>query len=118
MSYETYKLIHLISLILIAACFGINFISSDDSKNVKKWPKILSMVAATFLFVAGMGLIARTLPGQSWPLWLKLKLIIWGILVTLGPIVLKRFKQHRKPVFFVMIGLLIMAVSLVIFKPL
>ncbi len=114
MSYEFYKVIHLVSLILVASCLGISFFAQSQSK----WPRIVGMTASFLLLVGGMGLLAKfqshTLP---WPLWVKIKLALWFVIAVAGPIMAKRLKTSRTQAFFGIISILAIGVYLAVIKP-
>ncbi|MBT3586317.1 MAG: hypothetical protein HN509_15525 [Halobacteriovoraceae bacterium] len=114
MSYETYKLIHLFSLIAIVVCLTTNGLSPAP----KKWAKITGMVASLLLMVAGMGLLARTghSHGAGWPIWVKIKIGIWLVLAVGGPIAYKRLPSKRPLILGMALALLAAAISLVVFR--
>jgi uncharacterized membrane protein SirB2 len=114
-SYEVYKFIHFFCLILIVLCLAANTLLPKPVK----WARMTGMIASLFLFVAGMGLLARTgqSHGEPWPIWVKLKVSIWFVLAVGGPVLIKRMPQHRTKILVGGIFLLVSAVSLVIFRP-
>jgi len=114
-SYEFYKIFHLFSLIAVIMCLTANTLLPVP----KKWSKIAGMIANLLLFVAGMGLLARMgfTHGESWPVWVKLKILIWFVLAVGGPILMKRLPTKRPYVLAGGGGLLMVAVFLVIFRP-
>lgn len=115
MSYDVYKSLHLISLIIVTSCLGISFFSTVP----KKWVKILGSIASLLIFVGGMGLIARigVSHGQPWPLWIKAKVGIWLVIATLSPILAKRVKNYRPQAFFALLVLFVAAILVAIIKP-
>lgn len=114
-SYEFYKILHIFSLIGIIMSLTANSLLPVP----KKWSKIIGMISSLLLFVAGMGLLARTgvSHGEPWPVWVKVKVLIWFVLALGGPFLMKRFPTKRSYVLAGGIGLLMVAVFLVIFKP-
>jgi len=114
-NYEFYKLLHIFSLIFIVLCLTANTLLAKPSK----WARITGMVASLFLFIAGMGLLARTghAHNEAWPIWVQLKVFIWLVLAILGPILIKRLPQLRTKILIVALFLLMMAIALAIFKP-
>ena len=113
MSFEVYRLLHFVCLIVLTSCLGVSFFS----KTPQKWAKILGMTASFILMVAGMGLIARTMAGQPWPMWVKMKLALWTVIAISAPIMAKRLTNNRGIAFSVVMLLLVVAVSLAVFKP-
>ena len=88
MSYETYKLLHFISIAFLFLSIGALLVFSGDKQH-KKQIMILHGLAGLVLFVSGFGLIAR-LKMSSFPLWVYLKLGIWIILSILIPVLVSR----------------------------
>jgi uncharacterized membrane protein SirB2 len=111
MSYEIYKVIHLVSLITLVACLAVNFFSETP----RKLTRIGSMVASLLLMVAGMGLLARTRIG--WPSWVIAKMVIWLILAVSAPMMAKRLKDNKGQGFVAVLVMLVVAISLAVFKP-
>ena len=73
MSYEFYKVVHLMCLILVVSCLGIGFFSGTP----RKWARMLGMGSSLFLFIAGFGLLAKG-NFSPWPLWVKIKIVIFA----------------------------------------
>lgn len=105
-SYENYKIIHLVSLMVLFTGLSITFYGGNH-----KHIKILTGLGTLFVLVAGMGLMARLEigHGQPWPLWVKLKMAIWFIVGVGGAIVGRRFPKFGKPAYF--LSLLLFAVA-------
>lgn len=107
MSYQIYKMIHVVSIVLFFSGYAV---AAVKKQNIKL-EKILTGVALVLIFVSGMGLIARLgIPhGAPWPMWIKLKLGIWVIIGTSGHIILKRWPKAASQFFWIAIGLLVSA---------
>ena len=105
-SYENYKIIHLVSLMVLFTGLSITFYGGSH-----KHIKVLTGLGTLFVLVAGMGLMARLEigHGQPWPLWVKLKMAIWFIVGVGGAIVGRRFPKFGKPACF--LSLLLFAVA-------
>ncbi len=113
-SYETYKLIHVASIFLTLWAGGISLVGKVNAK----WLKILGGVASLFIFVSGMGLMARlgVSHGEGWPLWIKAKVGFWLALAILGPIFDKRLQNNRPIASLFLLAIAILAASFAIFK--
>ncbi len=115
-SYEVYKLIHIICLVILAICSGEYFSKGSPSKMTK----ILCGVASLLIFVAGMGMMARLGigHGEGWPTWIILKIVFWLLVAALIPILGKRLPEGQRSfglglIFF----FLTCAIYTAIFKP-
>ena len=113
MNYEFYRLIHFITLIIVTASLGVSYFGNPP----KKWAKYLGMSASLLLMIAGMGLLAKTMPGQPWPLWAKMKIGIWAIIALAGPIMAKRLTVYRGVAFSSLLILFTIAITLAVYKP-
>jgi len=113
--YEVYKVIHLFSLILFFSSAAVQLIS----KNQEKVFKILGGVSTLLVLVSGMGLLARVgiSHGQSWPLWAMLKVFFWLALAVMVPVSAKRFPNRGRTVYAISMGLFLVAVIVVNYKP-
>jgi hypothetical protein len=112
-SYETYKVIHLTSLMVMFTGLSISFYGGQF-----KHIKILTGIGTLFALVGGMGLLARLgFPhGEPWPFWVNLKLAIWFIVGVGGAVVARRFPQFGKPAYFVGLILFLIAAMSAITK--
>ena len=113
-SYEFYKIVHLAAVLTFVSMTSVYFFQEKAPKLVR----VLSGIATLFILVAGMGLLARigVSHGEPWPNWVKIKVLIWlssGILV---PVLGKRLGRFRILMFFVFLGLFILAGSLAVTK--
>lgn len=108
-SYEVYKIIHLVSIILFTGSIGAQFFTQMSTKSVK----IISGISSLFILVAGMGLLARIGVSHTvgWPVWAYVKLGIWVLVAALGPILAKRLQGESRAVgYYTIIILMIIAV--------
>lgn len=112
MTYELYKIVHLGSIFLFIITTAY-LLYSDSKKNKHK---IFLGFCSLMIIFGGMGLMARAGYGDSWPLWLKIKLVIWLILSGFIPVAIKRFPQHQKFVLGGFFSLLLTALTLVVYK--
>lgn len=114
MSYQIYKIIHVVSIVIYFSAFAVTVANSENLKI----QKILKGIFGLLIFVSGMGLIARLgLPhSEPWPIWIKIKLGIWSIVVIGAPIVIKRFSGAKKSFYILCIFLLVLASYLANYK--
>lgn len=105
-SYENYRIIHLLSVMVLISGLGISFYGAPN-----KHIKVLTGIATLMALVGGMGLMARLGISQTvaWPLWIKIKMTIWFIIGTGGAIVARRFPKFGKPAYFVTLALFALA---------
>lgn len=115
MSYQFYKFVHFLSLFTAIVLFGVNYLKQEPSKLYK----IISKVALVFLFVSGMGLIARIgLPhGSAWPGWIYFKIVNWAIIGIAIPIIIKKMKLGLKVSLSLFLAILAITIYLAVFKP-
>lgn len=113
MSFETYKIIHIISLLLFTASIGVSLLGGVKVKGLH----ISGMIGGVFILIAGMGLLARKYPGQAWPTWVWVKLVIWLVLLAGSEIMAKRLKDKRGLALSGLLGLMFVAVFLAVLKP-
>lgn len=115
-SYQIYKIIHVVSIVLFFALY-MSAAIKPKGQAIKK-EVIFSGVALILILVSGMGLIARLgIPHDApWPFWLKAKLGIWATIGVVGHAILKRFAQYRLKFFWFGFVLLICASTLANYK--
>jgi len=87
MSYEFYKILHFLGIMLLFTSLGGLVLQSWLSKpdgplpGAKKMLAISHGVALLIIFVAGFGLMAKKgLMSGGWPLWIFVKLGVWLVL--------------------------------------
>ncbi len=114
MSYEIYKVLHVICVILFMGAIAIQFFTEQSPKSTK----IISGITSFLILVGGMGLLARLGigHGESWPLWVKVKLGIWLVVAIGSPVLIKRLTSHRHKAYYGFTFLVFIAVYMAVNK--
>lgn len=120
MPYEVYKIIHLVSLVLLmSGLVGLLTVRMSGAvlqPNVKKLVFIAHGIGLLFLLISGFGLLARLGLTQNMPGWVFGKIAVWLILG--GAIALvKRKGQLGMPIFIGLILIFTVAAYLAVAKP-
>jgi hypothetical protein len=118
LSYESYKLIHLLGVIfLFVSLGGYLTLSSTKTPVSRKLIALTHGIAVIVILVAGFGLLARLgfSAFQSWPLWVWVKLVIWLILAVIV-IIMRRVPELRVSLWFIIPILGVIAAYMAIFK--
>jgi hypothetical protein len=118
LSYEAYKLIHLVGVILLFLSLGAYLtISSNKTPVSRKLIAFTHGISVIVILVAGFGLLARLgfSAFQSWPHWVWVKLAIWLILAVIV-ILIRRMPELRISLWFIIPILGVIAAYMAIFK--
>lgn len=120
MSYEFYKLIHFIGIILLfSGLTGLLTVKMSNGHLVGQTKKLIFIshgIGLLFILVSGFGLLAKLSLTSSMPNWVYGKLTIW---LMLGGAIsyLKRKGQLGWPLFITLIGFFSVAAYFAVFKP-
>lgn len=119
MSYEVYKILHLLGLTLVVLSLGgilVHAINggTKTTNAFRKGAMITHGVGLLLLLVPGFGMLAR-LGIHSFPGWVVGKVLIW---LALGAFVAFAYKQNIARKLWVVVPLLVViAATLAIVKP-
>jgi len=117
-SYQIYKIIHLVSLFGIFMCLGALVVHSMNGGEkefaARKWVMISFVTFMLFAIIGGFGLMARLEAGMQ-P-WIYAKLVLW---LTVGGYmsVILRKPEWSKMNWFVLLLLGVTGASLALYKP-
>ena len=114
MSYEFYKIVHVVSFVLFVVS-ATAVIYGKEGKVCKAFNGIVGLI----IFVAGMGLIARIgiSHGGVWPLWIKLKILLWLLAMVAAAVGARRLSRYRRSVVGTVLGIVCAAVVVAVLKP-
>ncbi len=114
MSYEIYKLIHIMSIVVFFGSVGASIIGGVYGKH----EKVVTGISSFLIFLGGMGLMARIgiKHGSVWPTWLIVKTVIWLSLSALAPILAKKVGRSVF-IFYIFVTLAALAAYMAINKP-
>lgn len=120
MSYEFYKVLHLLGLILLFFGLGGLLLAAYAKVELKKQARILGFVShgvgLLLILVSGFGMAARLGLVSGLPNWVKAKVGIW-LLLGLAISVVKRRGYIGWPIAILLWGLGITAAFIAINKP-
>lgn len=119
MSYQFYKIIHVLGIMLVFLAFGglaVVGLSSDASRLKPARTLLASFhgVGMLLLLVAGFGLIAKL--GGGFPGWMIAKVVIWLVLGA-SVVVFRKKPDAGKPMLIVLPILGLIAAGLALYKP-
>lgn len=120
MTYEFYKILHLISIVLLfSGLIGLLTVQMSGGALVGKVKSLVFIshgVGILFLLISGFGLLARLGLTRNLPGWVFAKIAIWLILG--GSLALVKRKGHIGwPLFISLIGIFSLAAYLAVIKP-
>ena len=82
MKYEIYKIIHVVGIMILFLSLGALFLTAFNKITLEKKQKrpwlIMHGVSMFLILLGGFGLLARIGVTGAFPIWVWLKLAIWG----------------------------------------
>ena len=117
MSYEFYKILHLIGVILVFLSFGgliVRGFAGDENPGVRRLGAITNGVGLLLILVGGFGIVAKLRLG--FPAWVVGKMIIWLVLGGMIAMI-NRFPKKGHVLWWVTALLGAAAVVLAVVKP-
>ncbi len=111
MSFEFYKLIHVVSALALFMTLGASIIAN---KQGGKKIAVQHGVALLLMMIAGFGMLAKHQIG--FPVWVIVKLVLW---LTLGGMVvlIKRMPEKQTVLWYGTVVVGLFAVFLALYKP-
>ncbi len=125
MSFEFYKVVHIVGVILLFYALGGMTLQAlrgkIDAQPEEKPPGRALMaafhgIALVLLLVAGFGALVKLGTTDGVPGWVWGKLVVW-LLLAASPVLIKRKPNFAKALWFVLPLLGVVAVGLAVMKP-
>ena len=110
-AYEAWKIIHLISVFLFVSSLAVNMLAPERIKATR----IAFPIAGLTAMVAGIALMLQL--GLKHELWVMTKFFIWLAIFAAAGIVTKRFPERKAMAFWALFGLVVVALIMVVLKP-
>jgi hypothetical protein len=114
MNYHWYKFFHYLFLIIFISGLTASYFQKDKMKIIK----IIYSGAAILTLITGIMLSIRVGANNyvTWPLWIKLKILLWSILVILFPI-LNKLTSMGRWLYLIQVPVIFLLIYAAIFKP-
>ena len=117
MPYETYKLMHVVGLLLLFLGMGGQLLGAGSERGqAPKATAVLHAVGLLAMLVGGFGMMARLGIDWPWPGWLIAKLGVWLAIGAL-PVLVRRQLLPRGPAWLIAAALGALAAWFAIAKP-
>jgi hypothetical protein len=96
MSYQIYKIFHILGLSCFLLGSGWILLQSQQKqtiqKSYKKWGALLHGLGLLILFISGFGLAARLGFVKTIEPWMQLKILVW-VFLGLSTLLIKKYPQ-------------------------
>jgi hypothetical protein len=117
MSYEFYKLAHVIAVLFLFTSLGVLAATAGSpSARLRRMASIAHGVALALIFIAGFGLLAKLGYFGAIPAWAYLKMAVWAVL-ALAVVPLKRKPEWAPALWLLMPAVGGFAVWLAVTQP-
>ncbi len=117
MSYDFYRVLHVVGIILLFTSLGtVAAIGAAGDHRLRKLAVAAHGVAVAILLIAGFGLLAKLKMFGAFPVWVWFKLGIW-LLLALAVVPLRRKPEWSAVLWLVMPVLGAVAAWLAVIKP-
>ena len=117
MSYEFYRVLHVIGIVLLFFSLGaVAAIGGRTDDRLRRFSAITHGVAVAVILIAGFGLLARLQMFGGFPPWIWIKLGIW-LTLALAVLPLRRKPELASRVFLAFPLLGGIAAWLAVYKP-
>ena len=117
MSYDTYKLLHLLGLILLFTGFGAALLGHrKENGRPPRASAALHGAGLLIMLIAGFGMLPQLEIHWPWPGWVFAKAAVWLALGAL-PVLVKRGVCGRAMGWILAVVLGITAAALALYKP-
>mgnify|MGYP001824207953 CR=1 FL=1 len=117
MSYELYRTLHIIGIVLLFSSLGaLAAIGGRTDDRLRGFAAIMHGVAVAVILIAGFGLLARLKMFGGFPIWIWIKLGIW-LTLAMTVLPLRRKPELASRLFLVFPLLGGIAAWLAVYKP-
>lgn len=116
LGYEMAKTVHLISIFGIFISTGYSFALMNNESKAKKIADNLQAFFGILIFASAVWLASVLDLNSNFPLWGKVKTVIWLLLTILGILSTKK-KYASRGLFGVIFILGFLAIAIAVFKP-
>lgn len=117
MPIQFYQVIHLLGILMVFLSFGgiiVRSVSGSSDPGLRKLGGITNGIGLLLTLVGGFGLLAKL--NYGFPGWIIVKLVIWFVFGGLIALI-NRKPELGKTLWWVILGLGVVAVVLVTYKP-
>lgn len=120
-SHALYNVVHIVGLVLLMAGLGgmaTMGATRADARGFRRLLGVIHGVGVFLILLGGFGMLARLgiVRGTSWPVWVWVKMVIWGTLAAAAFLPI-RFPRTAAPLLLLIPVLGGLAAYMAIYKP-